>query len=172
MIESYLEGARTLASVATEAQVTVRTAQRWVERYRKDGLASLLRRERMDQGSRRVISNQMLETIEGLALERPRVPITAIYRELKEFAAQTGEQLPSYPAVYRVVRAMPVSLLTLAHQSSRVYSETFDLVHRREASVGRIHSARYRHRVLDPAQARLLSSPEQPCPRSTRDWKN
>jgi putative transposase len=63
MIESYLEGARTLASVATEAQVTVRTAQRWVERYRKDSLASLLRRERMDQGSRRVISNQMLEMI-------------------------------------------------------------------------------------------------------------
>jgi putative transposase len=134
MIEPYLQGAQTLASVALDADVTLRTAQRWVERYRKDGLSSLSRKERIDQGSRRVISNRMLETIEGLALERPRVPIAAIYRELKEFATQTGEPLPSYPAVYRVVRAMPASLLTLAHQGSRVYSESFDLVHRREAS--------------------------------------
>ena len=134
MIEPYLEGTRTLTSVAIGADITLRTAQRWVQRYRRDGLASLGRRERMDRGAKRVISNRMLEMIEGLALERPRVPITAIYRELKEFAAKTGEQLPSYPAVYRVVRAMPVSLLTFAHQGSRVYSETFDLVHRREAS--------------------------------------
>lgn len=110
MIEPYVEGARTLASIATEADITLRTAQRWVERYRRDGLASLARRERVDEGTRRVISDRMLETIEGLALERPRIPITALCRELKEFAAKTGEQLPSYPAVYRVVRAMPVSL--------------------------------------------------------------
>ena len=134
MIEPYLDGAQTLATVARDADVTLRTAQRWVERYRRDGLSSLSRKERIDQGSRRVISNRMLETIEGLALERPRVPIAAIYRELKEFATQTGEPLPSYPVVYRVVRAMPASLLTLAHQGSRVYSESFDLVHRREAS--------------------------------------
>src|ERR1700738_2255482 len=119
MIEPYLEGTRTLTSVAIGADITLRTAQRWVQRYRRDGLASLGRRERMDRGAKRVISNRMLEMIEGLALERPRVPITAIYRELKEFAAKTGEQLPSYPAVYRVVRAMPVSLLTFAHQGSR-----------------------------------------------------
>jgi putative transposase len=134
MIEPYLDGAQTLATVARDADVTLRTAQRWVERYRRDGLSSLSRKERIDQGSRRVISNRMLEMIEGLALERPRVPITAIYRELKEFATQTGEPLPSYPVVYRVVRAMPASILTLAHQGSRVYSESFDLVHRREAS--------------------------------------
>ena len=64
IIESYLEGARTLASVATEAEITLRTAQRWVERYRRDGLASLVRRQRVDQGSRRVISDRMLEMIE------------------------------------------------------------------------------------------------------------
>jgi putative transposase len=107
MIDPYLEGARTLASVAIEADITLRTAQRWVERYRKDGLASLARREGVDQGVKRVISDRMLETIEGLALERPRIPITSIYRELKEFAVKTGEQLPSYPAVYRVCTSDP-----------------------------------------------------------------
>jgi putative transposase len=134
LIKPYLEGLRTLASVAAEANIPFRTAQRCVERYRKDGLASLARKERVDHGSRRVISDRMLETIEGLALEKPRVPIAAIYRELKEFAATTGEYLPSYPAIYRTVRAIPAGLLTLAHQGTRAYSETFDLVHRREAS--------------------------------------
>lgn len=65
MIEPYVEGARTLASIATEADITLRTAQRWVERYRRDGLASLARRERVDEGTRRVISDRMPETIEG-----------------------------------------------------------------------------------------------------------
>lgn len=134
LIEPFLEGARTLSSVAAEAKIPFRTAQRWIEQYRKGGLASLARKTRSDRGSRRVISHRMLETIEGLALERPRVPISAIYRELKEFAGKTGENLPSYPVVYRTVRAIPAGLLTLAHQGKRVYSETFDLVHRREAS--------------------------------------
>ena len=134
LIEPYLEGTQTLNSVAAHAKIPFRTAQRWVEQYRKGGLASLARKTRSDHGSKRVISHRMLEIIEGLALERPRVPIAAIYRELKEFAGKTGENLPSYPAVYRTVRALPAGLLTLAHQGSRVYSESFDLVHRREAS--------------------------------------
>ena len=70
----------------------------------------------------------MVEAIEGLALEKPRVPVSAIYRELKEFAAKTRERLPSYPAVYRVVKAIPISLMTLAHSGSRMYCGRFDLV--------------------------------------------
>jgi hypothetical protein len=36
--------------------------------------------------------------------------------------------------VYDLIRRLPPSLLTLAHRGGKVYSETFDLVHRREAS--------------------------------------
>ena len=42
--------------------------------------------------------------------------------------------MPSYPAVHRIVRRIPASLLTLAHQGGRAYSESFDLVYRREAA--------------------------------------
>ena len=80
------------------------------------------------------MSQKMVETIEGLALDRSRVPISAIYRELREFAEKTGERLPSYPAVYRVVKAIPISLMTLAYSGTRMYCERFDLVHRREAA--------------------------------------
>jgi putative transposase len=82
VIEPYLRGVRTLGSVAAEAGLTLRTAQRWVERYRKDGFASLARKERTDQGGRRAVSRRMVAIIEGLALEKPRIPIAAIYREV------------------------------------------------------------------------------------------
>src|SRR5437879_628558 len=134
VIEPYLACGCTLGSVAAEAGLTVRTAQRWVERYRKNGLASLARKERTDHGGRRAVSSRMVTTIEGLALEKPRIPVTAIYRELKEYGANIGEPVPSYPVVYRIVRAMPSSLLALAHEGSKVYGESYDLVHRREAS--------------------------------------
>jgi putative transposase len=134
VIEPYLRGVRTLGSVAAEAGLTLRTAQRWVERYRKDGFASLARKERTDQGGRRAVSSRMVAIIEGLALEKPLIPVAAIYREVKEFGANFGEPVPSYPVVYRIVRAMPSSLLALAHEGSKVYGESYDLVHRREAS--------------------------------------
>jgi len=117
-----------------EAEVPFRTAQRWVERYRKPGLAALARKGRADEGGRRVYSQRILEAIEGLALERPPLPITAIYKQVKLFADSIGETVPSYPAVHRIVRKLPASLLMLAHEGGKDYSESFDLVHRREAS--------------------------------------
>lgn len=45
-----------------------------------------------------------------------------------------GEEPPSYWVVRDHVQHLPDSLLTLAHQGPKTYSEAFDLVHRREAS--------------------------------------
>jgi putative transposase len=134
LLVPHIEGERTLRSVALEAGIPFRTAQRWVERYRKSGLAALARKGRTDDGGRRVYSQRILEGIEGLALERPPLPITAIYRQVKLFADSIGETVPSYPAVHRIVRKLPTSLLMLAHEGGKAYSESFDLVHRREAS--------------------------------------
>jgi hypothetical protein len=54
MIQPYLEQKRSLAMVADDADVCVRTAQRWVSRYRKRGLVALARKSRDDRGARRV----------------------------------------------------------------------------------------------------------------------
>jgi len=134
LIQSYLQGTTALSAVAEKAGISLRTAQRWVEKYRKQGVGALGRKERTDRGQKRTMSPKMVELTEGLALERPRVPVTAIYRELGDFAAKSGERLPSYPAVRRAVKTIPISLMTLAHSGSRAYSERFDLIHRREAS--------------------------------------
>ena len=65
--------------VAQQRFELLRTAFRWVSGYRKEGLAALTRKSRTDQGGRRLASAQLIQAIEGLALERRRcrsVPYT------------------------------------------------------------------------------------------------
>ena len=102
--------------------------------YRASGLASLARKTRLDHGALRVVSEPMKRAIEGLALESHPVPITSVHRQIKEYAQAIGEIVPSYWTVYDIVREVPPSLRTLAHQGAKSYGESFDLIHRREAS--------------------------------------
>ena len=134
LLEPHLEHDRPLRVIAAEAGVPFRTVQRWACQYRRFGLVALARKMRGDNGVRRAVSANLKAAIEGLALERPPLPITSIYRQVKQFAASTGESTPSYWTIYRVVRDLPEGLLTLAHRGNKAYSESFDLVHRREAS--------------------------------------
>jgi putative transposase len=80
-----------------------------------------------------VVSPKIKAAIEGLALERPALPIRSICRQVRQFAEATGEPLPRYGTVYDLVREIPNALLTLAHHGGKAYGEGFDLVHRREA---------------------------------------
>lgn len=41
--------------------------------------------------------------------------------------------MPSYGTVFNIVRALPPDLVTLAHDGTKTYSDTFELVRRREA---------------------------------------
>ena len=134
LLEPHLERGRELRSVADGAGVSFRTLQRWVAQYRRSGLAALARKSRADRGERRAVSAKIREAIEELALERPPLPITSVYRQVREFAQLTGEPPPSYWMVYDLIRELPGSLLTLAHQGPKAYSEFFDLVRRREAA--------------------------------------
>jgi putative transposase len=52
---------------------------------------------------------------------------------MRQFAAEWGEP-PSYWVIYDIVRRLPGDLLMLAHRGAKAYCDTFDLVHRREAS--------------------------------------
>ena len=134
LIQPYLEERRSLQLVAADAKLSFRTAQRWVSQYRKVGLAAFVRKTREDRGARKVVSPKIKAAIEGLALERPPLPISSICRQVGQFAAATGEPLPHYGTVYSLVREVPTGLVTLAHRGGKAYSEGFDLVHRREAA--------------------------------------
>jgi putative transposase len=133
LLESHLNHGRSLRAIAEEASIPYRTMQRWIGLYRKYGLAGLVRKNRQDKGQRRAISAKIREVVEGLALERPPLPIKAIHRKVCEFADLAGEAKPTYGVVYDLIRKLPQGLITLAHQGGKVYSDQFDLVYRRQA---------------------------------------
>jgi putative transposase len=98
-----------------------------VGQYQRFGLAALARKKRDDSGKRRAVSVQIEEAIEGLALQKPPLPIAALYRQVQRLALDLGEKAPGYWVVYRIVRRLPADLVTLAHQGTKAYSDTFEL---------------------------------------------
>ena len=72
--------------------------------------------------------------MEGLALERPPLPLSSIHRQVTHFAQLIGEAAPSYWVVRDIALGIPKDLQTLAQHGPRRFSELYDLVHRRDAS--------------------------------------
>jgi putative transposase len=134
ILQPHLEKSEPLQSVARAAGIPYRTAHRWVSRYRLFGLAALVRKQREDRGERRAVSAKLKEAIEGLALQKPPLPLAALYRQAQRLSQEIGESAPSYGTVFNIVRSLPADLVTLAHDGTKVYSDTFELVHRREAA--------------------------------------
>jgi putative transposase len=134
LLQPHLEDDRPLKMVAVTAGVPFRTAQRWVSLYRQFGLAALARKRRTDPGEHREISAILKAAIEGIALQKPPLPVATICRQARRLAQDLGEEPPSYWLVYRIVGALPADLVTLAHDGTKAYSNTFELVHRREAN--------------------------------------
>ncbi len=116
LLRPYLEDGVPLAEIAHEQGVTPRTLERWVARYRSEGLAGLARRRRIDSGSHR-IPDRLRLLIEGLALERPRRSVASIRRKACEVAEREGWEQPSYKLIWSVVRDMDPAL---AHGGARL----------------------------------------------------
>ena len=112
----------------------MRTLHRWVRKYLDHGLVGLVRKERADRGTPRALDPTLLKVIEGLALRKPQPTATFVHRQAIKLAAQNGWDAPSYAAVYKVIRNLDPALVSLAHEGTKAYKETFDLIHRREAS--------------------------------------
>lgn len=131
-IRPFLEDGVTLTLIAREHGILLRTARRWVQRYRTDGLSGLARKERSDK-DRRKLSPALQQVIEGLALNKRRLSVATIHRKATEAAVKLGEHAPSYKVVHAIVGKLEPALLTMAHQGTKVYGERFDLIHRTEA---------------------------------------
>jgi len=134
LLEPHLQNGRELRSVSKDSDVSFRTLQRWVASYKREGLVGLVRKGRGDAGERRAITPRLREAIEGLALEKPPLPLTSVHRQAKQFAQMVGEPAPSYWIVRDIVLGLPNDLRTLAQQGIRRFGELYDLVHRHKAS--------------------------------------
>ena len=84
LLQPHLEDDRPLKAVKTAAGIPFRTAQGWVSLYRQFGLAALARKKRTDNGQHREISAKLKEAIEGIALQKPPIPVAAICRQARQ----------------------------------------------------------------------------------------
>jgi len=132
VLRPHLEDGVPLSRAAAEAGVACRTAQRWAAAYRDRGLGGLVRSRRSDTGSSR-IPEELRHLVEGLALLRPAPHVTWVHRRAVEVAKEQDWRVPSYSAVYAIVRALDPALVVLAHEGAKRYREVYDLIHRREA---------------------------------------
>jgi putative transposase len=53
---------------------------------------------------------------------------------VQRLSKDLGEKAPSYGTVFSIVRDLGADLVTLAHEGTKAYSNTFELIHRREAA--------------------------------------
>jgi putative transposase len=123
-----------LTRVAQAQHHPLRTLRAWVSRYHRQGLAGLARQPRADHGHRRRVTPELEQLIAGLALKRPAPTAAQIQRQLTRVAPEHGWAVPSYRTVAAIVAQLEPALVTLAHDGSVAYRESFDLLYRREAS--------------------------------------
>jgi putative transposase len=134
LLRPHLEDGIPLTRTAKQQGLPLRTARRWLALYHEHGLAGLVRHPRNDRGLHRRLMPEVKALIEGLALRSPPPTAAFVHRQCTSIAVERGWKPPSYRAVYDAIMAMDPALLTLAHEGSKAYRETFDLLHRREAT--------------------------------------
>ena len=133
IIQPFLEDGVPLPQIVATENISLSTARRWVARYRQDGLAGLVRNQRKDKGVHRCLNNEVKKLIEGLALQKPPKSIAHIHRQIESYCDRLSLPVPSYRTVYGIVRDLDPALVTLAHEGSKAYKQTFDLLHRQES---------------------------------------
>ena len=72
-----------LTHVARHHGIPLRTLQRWLAQYRRDGFAGLARRRRSDRGQPRGLPPELKQLIEGLALRTPPPTVALVHRQVQ-----------------------------------------------------------------------------------------
>lgn len=93
MLRPCIDDGIPLSRAARDAGVALRTAQRWLSRYRASGLAGLARTPR---SSVRRTDPELVRLIEALALGKPRRSLASITRRAAHAAAhRAGHRCPT-----------------------------------------------------------------------------
>lgn len=121
-----------LARVAVECQVSLRTLYQWKSHYLSCGLDKLDFKERKDKGNSRVLPKELEDISKAYALQKPALTIKAIFRKICIHAADRNIKAPSYSTVYSFIKGINTGLMTLAHHGTKVYQQKFELIYRRE----------------------------------------
>ena len=131
VLAPHLEDDVPLTQAAEQAGVPLRSARRWLHRYRRAGLEGLARAARASAG--RKTDPRLVRAVEEMALRKPRPSLAAITRKTAEIAAEAGVPTISYTTVRDIVTGLGPALLSLAHDGPTAFRDKFELVYRRRA---------------------------------------
>jgi len=132
VVRPHVEDGVPLVRAARDAGVSLRTARRWLSRYREAGVSGLGRRERADRGRHR-LPGELVALVEGLALTRPRPSAATITRQVAQAATAHDWPVPSYSTIYAIVAGLDPHLVTLAHEGPAGLRDRYELVYRRQS---------------------------------------
>ena len=88
-----------LTHVARHHGIPLRTVQRWLAQYRRDGFAGLARRQRSDRRQPHGLQPELKQIIEGLALLKPPPMVALVHRQVRDVALRNGWPVPNYSQV-------------------------------------------------------------------------
>ena len=106
IIQPFLEGHVPLTQIARAHHLSLRTARRWVQHYRADGLAALVRSVRADRGTRRGIPLEMEQFIQELVQQERETSVASMHRHVLQATTEHGWPAPSYSRVYSIARSL------------------------------------------------------------------
>ena len=132
VLRPHLEDEVPLTRAAADADVPLRTVQRWLGRYRQDGLAGLVRSIRHDAGGRRAHAD-LVALVEGMGLKRPRASAAAIHRRVGAIAKAQDWHAPAYGTVHAILARLDPALVTLAQEGPAAFRDRYELIHRHRA---------------------------------------
>ena len=132
LLRRHVEEGVPLAKLARQEGVPIRTARRWLSRYKHRGLAGLARQVRADAGTHKMPAD-LVDLIKGMALGKPRPSIAALHRRLCVLAKARSLEAPSYSAIYGIVSALDPHLMTLAHDGAAAFRDRYELIFRHRA---------------------------------------
>src|SRR5450755_3015323 len=132
VLRPHLEDDVPLARAARNAGISVRTAERWLARYRRMGLVGLARSARSDADAHH-LPPDLVALIEGMGLKKPRASAAAIHRRINNMAKAHGWPVPSYGTVYAILAHLDPAMVTLAHEGASAFRNRYELIHRHRA---------------------------------------
>jgi putative transposase len=95
ILRPHLEGGTPLPEAAAAAGIPLRTAERWLARYRAEGISGLARRNPSSHRDGR-FPDQLATFVEGLFLRRPPPSIANVHRTACEVAGKKSWPEPSH----------------------------------------------------------------------------
>lgn len=133
LLQPHLEAGASLSALVREAQIPLRTAQRWVQQYRQGGLRAWLPKTRADKGKHHKVHPDLALLAEALTLTQKHLSIAAIHREIVAVAEMQGWPVPGYDIIHDIISQIDPALRVLAHKGSKAYKEAFDLLYLRQS---------------------------------------